>query len=224
VPVYSERLRAALWLAEEAHRGQLRKGRAVPYVLHPVCVASLLLTAGADEDLVVAGYLHDVVEDSSVTLAEIEERFGPRVAHLVDEVTERKVEDDGTPIPWEVRRRATIEHLAEVDGGVIALKAADVAINLGDVVIDYAEVGDALWQRFNAPAAAQLWYYRRVAEIVVARGTFRLLEDEVRLRLAELEAVMASLGADRPSPPADRPSTSSDRPSTADPPSPARRP
>ena len=60
MPVYSERLRAALFLAERAHRGQIRKGREVPYVLHPVCVAALLFAAGADEDLVCAGYLHDV--------------------------------------------------------------------------------------------------------------------------------------------------------------------
>jgi hypothetical protein len=99
---------------------------------------------------------------------------------------------------------------------VIALKAADVAINMGDVVIDHGEVGDALWQRFNAPAEAQLWYYRRVGEIVLERGTFRLLEDEVRQRLAELEDVMASLSTDPP--------PSLDRPSSTDRPSPARRP
>lgn len=201
MPVYTERLRAALFLAERAHWGQMRKGREVPYVLHPVCVASLLLAAGADEDLVCAGYLHDVVEDSEVTLAEIEEQFGPRVAHLVDAVTERKEEPDGTRIPWEVRRRATIDHLSDVDDGVIALKAADVAINMGDIVIDHGEVGDALWGRFNAPAEAQLWYYRRVAQIVLERGTYRLLEDDVRERLVQLEEIIRSLSADRPSSP-----------------------
>ncbi len=217
MPVYSERLRAALFLAERAHRGQMRKGREVPYLLHPVSVATLLFAAGADEDLVCAGYLHDVVEDSEVTLAEIEERFGTHVSHLVDAVTERKLESDGSSIPWDVRRRDTIEHLTDAHDDVIALKGADVAINMGDIVLDHGEVGDALWERFNAPPAAQLWYYRRVAEIVLERGTYRLIDDELRSRLAELEDITASLAADRPSP-------SADRPSPADHPTPAHRP
>ncbi len=216
MPVYSERLRAALFLAEEAHRGQLRKGREAPYMLHPAFVATLLLAAGADEDLVCAGYLHDVVEDSEITLDEIEARFGARVAQLVEAVTERKQAPDGTRIPWDVRRRETIDHLTDADDDVIALKGADVAINMGDVVIDHAELGDALWQRFNAPAAAQLWYYRRVAEIVLERGTYPLIRDEVRARLAQLEAITASLPLHPPSP--------ADRPSSAAPPAPARRP
>ena len=187
-------------------------------MLHPICVASLLLAAGAGEDLVCAGYLHDVVEDSEVTLAEIEEQFGPRVAHLVAAVTERKQEPDGTSIPWEVRRRATLDHLSDVDDDVIALKAADVAINMADIVIDHGEVGDALWGRFNAPAEAQLWYYHRVAEIVLERGTYRLLEGDVRERLAQLEEIIQSLPVDRPS------TLSADRPSSPGRPAPAHRP
>jgi (p)ppGpp synthase/HD superfamily hydrolase len=193
---YSERLRAALRVAEQAHRGQTRKGGDVPYVLHPVAVAGLLIAAGADEDLTCAGLLHDVVEDSDVTLAEVDDRFGPKVARLVDAVTERKESPDGTRIPWDVRRADTIAHLEHADADVVALKAADLAVNLGDVVLDHAEVGDELWLRFNAGAAAQLWYYRRVAEIVLEHGTLPLLEQEVRERIAELEDITASLAAD----------------------------
>jgi (p)ppGpp synthase/HD superfamily hydrolase len=194
--LYSERLRAALRLAERAHRGQRRKGGETPYVLHPAAVAALLVAAGAHEDLVCAGLLHDVVEDSDVTVAELEEQFGAEVARLVDAVTERKEHPDGRPIPWETRRADTISHLEHADDDVRALKAADLAINLGDVVLDHAEVGDELWLRFNAGAAAQLWYYRRVAEIVLERGTLRALEQEVRERIAGLEEITASIAAD----------------------------
>jgi (p)ppGpp synthase/HD superfamily hydrolase len=201
---YSERLRAALRLAEQAHRGQVRKGGDTPYILHPVAVTLLLVAAGADEDLRCAGLLHDVAEDSSVELAEIEERFGERVARLVGAVTERKVDEHGNKIPWDVRRAETIAHLERADDDVLALKAADLAANLGDVVMDHAEVGDALWTRFNAGVAAQLWYYQRVAEIVLTRGTLPLLAQEVRERLAELESLTATIAAESRSPRAAR--------------------
>ena len=196
--IYSERVRAALRLAERAHRGQLRKGSEVPYVLHPVAVAMLLLAAGADEDLVCAGFLHDVVEDSDTTLRGLDEQFGPRVARLVAAVTERKVADDGSRIPWDVRRNDTIAHLEHADDDVRALKAADLAANLGDLVLDHAEVGDELWARFNAGAAAQVWYYRRVGEIILTHGTLPRLAQEVRERLAELEALTVTIAAETP--------------------------
>jgi (p)ppGpp synthase/HD superfamily hydrolase len=196
--VYTERVRAALRLAERAHRGQTRKGTDVPYVLHPVAVTFLLIDAGADEDLVCAGLLHDVVEDSDVTLDDLEQGFGAEVRRLVDAVTEEKTDGDGQSIPWDIRRRDTIEHLEHADDAVLALKAADLAANLSDVLIDHAEVGDELWARFNAGAAAQIWYYRRVAEIVIARGTLPKLVQAVRERLAELDALTATMAASLP--------------------------
>ncbi len=78
----------ALAFAVEAHRGQVRKGSGVPYVFHTVDVAKRLGDAGVrDEDMIVAALLHDVVEDTEVTLAQVEERFGSRAAGFVDEMT-----------------------------------------------------------------------------------------------------------------------------------------
>ena len=78
----------ALAFAVEAHRGQVRKGSGVPYVFHTVDVAKRLGDAGVrDEDVIVAGLLHDVVEDTEVTLEEVVETFGARAAGFVDEMT-----------------------------------------------------------------------------------------------------------------------------------------
>ena len=78
----------ALAFAVEAHRGQVRKGSGVPYVFHTVDVAKRLGDAGVrDEDAIVAGLLHDVVEDTEVTLEEVANKFGARAAGFVDEMT-----------------------------------------------------------------------------------------------------------------------------------------
>ena len=73
----------AIEMAARAHRGQLRKGSGVPYLIHPLNVAKLLIEEGCEEELVVAGILHDTVEDTDVELVDIAVVFGSRVSRLV---------------------------------------------------------------------------------------------------------------------------------------------
>ena len=80
------RVEAAFSLAVSAHGGQLRRS-GEPYINHPMHVAVLLSELGMDEDTVIAGILHDVAEDTATTLDDIQEKFGPDVAEMVDGVT-----------------------------------------------------------------------------------------------------------------------------------------
>ena len=79
---------AALLFAAERHDGQLLPGDGVPFVRHPLEVASLLSAAGYGDDVVASGVLHDVLEDTETPAGELEERFGRRVAELVRAVSE----------------------------------------------------------------------------------------------------------------------------------------
>ena len=76
----------AYQIAKNAHEGQLRKS-GEPYIIHPLCVAIILADLEMDKETIVAGILHDVVEDTVMTDEEITEIFGPEVALLVDGVT-----------------------------------------------------------------------------------------------------------------------------------------
>ena len=79
-------LRRAYKLAEASHKGQRRKS-GEPYITHPVAVAELLLELGMDTETLAAAIMHDVVEDTEVTLEQLTQQFGPDIAQLVDGVT-----------------------------------------------------------------------------------------------------------------------------------------
>jgi len=108
--VDAEMLRRAYHLADQAHTGQLRDSGA-PYIEHPLHVAEILAGLNSDAPTIIAGLLHDVVEDTSVSLDTIREQFGEEVARLVDGVTklsrtelsrkalEEAMSPDGTDIP-----------------------------------------------------------------------------------------------------------------------------
>ncbi len=155
----------ALQFAARAHRQQMRKGTDIPYITHVVHVSVVLLRYGFDEDVVIAGLLHDVVEDCGVTPQELEALFGANVARLVEAVSERK-RIGGVERSWEERKTEAIAHLRHGDSAVAALKAADALHNIYSIVTDLALVGSAVWQRFKRGPDRMLWYYREILAVV----------------------------------------------------------
>jgi (p)ppGpp synthase/HD superfamily hydrolase len=188
--MYSRRVRDALRFAVEHHGDRLRKGSIGPYHLHPIAVATMLVASGAPEDVVVAGYLHDLVEDEDVTLDDVERLFGADVRRLVDAVTERKLSPTGARRPWRERKEEAIDHLADAPLDVLALKGADLCANIGDVVMDHAVVGTAVWGRFGAGRDEQVWYYTTAAAAVLTRLTgYGRLRTDLARRVGELAAL-----------------------------------
>ncbi|XP_053721367.1 guanosine-3',5'-bis(diphosphate) 3'-pyrophosphohydrolase MESH1 [Synchiropus splendidus] len=119
----------AVNFAAEKHRNQRRKDpEATPYVNHPIGVALILSSAGiTDIEVLQAALLHDTVEDTDTTLAEIEAKFGPVVAGIVQEVTDDK------SLPKQERKRLQVEHAPHCSHQAKLVKLADKLYNLRDL-------------------------------------------------------------------------------------------
>jgi (p)ppGpp synthase/HD superfamily hydrolase len=186
----SERFNEALVFAADLHAGQLRKGMGVPYVSHLLAVASLVLEAGGDEDEAIAALLHDAVEDQGgqETLEAIRSRFGERVADTVWGCTDT---DEVPKPPWRARKEAYIRHLDLASPSVLLVSNADKVHNARATLSDYREMGDALWDRFNASGEEILWYYRSLSEVFTRRRPSPLAR-ELERTVSELERLGAT--------------------------------
>jgi (p)ppGpp synthase/HD superfamily hydrolase len=181
-------LRAFLFAAEK-HSGQARKASMIPYIAHLMGVASLVLEAGGDEDLAIAGLLHDVVEDcgGAPMLKEVRRRFGARVAKVVDGCTDADVYPKP---PWRERKETYISHLKEADADTRLVSAADKLNNVRSILSDYRAVGESVWSRFNGGRDGTLWYYRTLRDVFLQHEPNRTTRD-LDLAVKELEALAA---------------------------------
>ncbi len=160
----SERIFQAIEFATKAHTGQFRKGTKVPYIVHPLGVAKILIEASCSEDVVVAGILHDTVEDSSTRIDDICRDFGEEVTRLVEGASEPNKSDT-----WENRKRHTIDILETAPMDAIYVSLADKLANIRDIRADYEKLGDDVFLRFNRPKNKQEWYYRAMADLFSKR-------------------------------------------------------
>ena len=181
-------LRAFLFAAEK-HARQTRKASTIPYIAHLMGVASLVLEAGGDEDLVIAALLHDVVEDcgGAPMLREVRRRFGVRVAKVVDGCTD--TDTDPKP-PWRERKEKYIRHLRQADADTRLVSAGDKLNNVRSIVSDYRAIGERVWARFNGGREGTLWYYRTLRDEFVRHKPNRITR-ELELAVNELESLAA---------------------------------
>ena len=154
----------ALAFAAEKHAGQKRKGTRIPYISHPLAVASLVLEHGGDEDEAIAALLHDAVEDQGgrPTLRRTEQQFGRVVAGIVKACSDTDVVPKP---PWRARKEAYLAHLASADRSTLRVSLADKLHNARAILADLHGVGDAVWSRFNADRSQVLWYYEALADM-----------------------------------------------------------
>ena len=175
----SSRLSDAIAFATEAHSGRFRKAENTPYILHPMETASIVGGLINDEDVIIAGLLHDVVEDAGITLTELGERFGRRVAELVAGETEDKRFNLPADSTWQIRKEESLADLRNTDDlGLKILWLADKLANIRSFYRLYLKHGDGLYEFFHQKdKKAHAWYYRTVAEYVPElQGTAAYIE------------------------------------------------
>ena len=156
--IHTERIARAIRFAIRTHeifQKQKRKGKDIPYITHPLIVGLILAGVSASEDTVIAGILHDTIEDSAphkrVTKKILAERFGDVVAELVDSVTEQNKK-----LHWEDRKRAALNHIEHFSHNSLLVKSADIISNTTELIHDFKKDGEKTFERFNAPKEKSL--------------------------------------------------------------------
>ena len=154
----------ALEFAMRAHKGQQRKGSSVPYIVHPIETALIAMTLTRDQDIIIASLFHDIIEDTRYSAKDIEDRFGSRIAHLVQMESENKRKGQDASETWKLRKQEFIDGLDEKskDEKIIAL--ADKLSNMRATRQGYLKNDEKFWERFHQKDKKMHgWYYRTVA-------------------------------------------------------------
>jgi (p)ppGpp synthase/HD superfamily hydrolase len=201
---YSDRINHAFAFAAKHHDRQVRKGTRLPYLTHPANVAVILTRYGQDEQTIVAGILHDVIEDcvrDGFTRDMLEQRigdkFGPEVLDTVLAVTERQVDEEGIELSSEERKDDYLARLAAASDSARWVCAADKIHNGASIVADLKRTldPDTVWSRFSAGRLGTVRWYRRVYERLRELDFDEPIMTELREVAEELEQLGAGAGA-----------------------------
>jgi (p)ppGpp synthase/HD superfamily hydrolase len=193
---YSDRINHALAFAAKHHDRQVRKGTRLPYLTHPANVAIILTRYGRDEDTVIAGILHDVIEDCvrenysrEMLEQRIGDKFGAAVLDTVLAVTERNADDDGNDLSSEERKGDYLERLSSAGDSARWVCAADKLHNAGTIVADVKRTIDpsTVWSRFNVGRGGTVRWYRSVYERLRTLNFTAPIMDELRRVVESLE-------------------------------------
>lgn len=162
-----DKVTIAIEFAAKAHDGMERKKDKTPYILHPLEAAVIVGSMTEDKDIISAAVLHDVVEDTPITIEEIEENFGTRVRTLVESETEDKRAELPPEDTWRIRKEESLNDLEKcADTAVKMLWLGDKLSNMRSFYRIWKNEGDSMWQSFNQKdPAQQKWYYSRIAEL-----------------------------------------------------------
>ncbi len=174
------KLDQAIEFAAKAHRSQYRKGTDIPYISHPYGVGMLLLKAGCKEEVIIAGILHDTLEDTDTTEQDILNHFGPEVLMMVKGCTEPNKEES-----WENRKKHTHAFLKNAPLSIRQVACADKIHNLRSIKADLESLGEKAWDKFKRGREQQQWYYTGIVESLGCLSTFPLL-DVLRIEVEEV--------------------------------------
>jgi (p)ppGpp synthase/HD superfamily hydrolase len=193
---YSDRINHAFAFAAKHHDQQVRKGTRLPYFTQPANVAVILTRYGQDERTVVAGILHDTVEDGvreGWTTAMLEERiarkFGSDTLEIILAVIERRADDDGVELAPDDRKHDLLQRLASASDASRWVCSADTLHNANTIVYDLARTSfpETVWGRFSAGREGTVRWYRSVCDRLREVGFHAPIVDELEAATLALE-------------------------------------
>jgi len=203
---YSDRINHALAFAAKHHDQQVRKGSSLPYATHPASVAIILARYGCDEMTVVAGILHDVIEDyvsADFTREMLEQRistkFGVEVLDTVLAVTHRRHDDDGAEFSAEEVKQDYLVRLTDASDRARWVCAADKLHNANAILADLARTiePEGVWARFKVGKEGTVRWYRSVYERLKALSFDEAIMPELERTVKAVEAAGGGLVSPR---------------------------
>jgi len=162
-------------LAAKLHNEQKRKEDDLPYVSHPFSVAWILNSYNASENEIIAGLLHDVLEDvekEMYTAEQMKDDFGAEILKIVQEVSENKdasITKEEEIRTWKNRKEKYLEHLKVASREAMMVCAADKIHNLKSLSLSLTAQGENTWNHFNAGKLEIAWYQKGIVEILEQR-------------------------------------------------------
>jgi len=161
-------LESAIKYATDKHAGMVRKGTQSPFIVHPLEALAIAASMTDEVDVLAATVLHDVVEDTPVTIENIEAEFGNRIAMLVAAESEDKMSDIPSKDSWQIRKQATIDKLCTASREEKIIVLSDKLSNIRAIHRDMTLIGEAIWDRFNQKDKKKHeWYYRSICKELV---------------------------------------------------------
>ena len=170
----------AIVFAVRAHAGTERRGKGYPYIVHLMEAVEIVATMTVDQELLAAAALHDTVEDTDVSVDQLREEFGERIASLVADESDEMPVGLSEEASWRDRKQAAIERLSRASHDAKMVALGDKLSNMRAIARDYAVQGDALWNLFHAKRREDHeWHYRGLADALrELDGTFAYQEFE----------------------------------------------
>ena len=193
---YSDRINHALAFAAKHHDRQVRKGTRLPYLTHPANVAIILTRYGQDDDTVVAGILHDFIEDCvrenysmEMLTQRVADKFGMTVLETVLAISRRNTDDSGIELSSDEKRDDYLERLGRADERARWVYAADRLHHACTLVADLKRTIDpnTVWGRFIAGKGGTVRWYRRSYERLREVGFRAPIMEELEGAVRELE-------------------------------------
>jgi (p)ppGpp synthase/HD superfamily hydrolase len=190
--ILTHRLQEAISEASRLHRDQIRKDELrTPYISHLIGVMVLLSMATHDEDVLIAGLLHDALEDTDYTKEEIETKFGARVKEIVLGVTEESKMNHVPRESWKHEKEHYIENLRQAGDESVMVSLADKTHNLGSLIEIIRDNKGGVLAKFGSDHADRIWFNEEVLKIGEERlGDDHVLVEEMRLKLDEMKKVL----------------------------------